>query len=432
MSNTRLAIYLGESYAELELRAIKDKNSAKKTNTSLFKKAFFLPQTSLKAMLAQVKQSLPENSSIDQVFVVTKYLDRLKSFRLGGSVVQVLNENYENNYVFQNSSCLSLAASALIIPLTRRFDKNDLQKELDRIRKVNPEAKKVVLSLNDFSQAQITTVEDFFKANEFTVFINKYPNSTDKLRRCLINAGAEGTKEEILSEIKEIAPSSQIHIWVNKQFTPVFENIDLFFSADNFLNHALTLNQKDILIHTDLERWIIMKNEYQQTWHSPWGDVEYPHIVTHPIGIHPFSEVLINGSGHLSFSTVPVAIEPGPMLAGRSVKPLIVDAFFDVISQDKTMTQMFTQLVQSNISQKITSQFKVLEKGQAHYDEPLNLDIIQDFIINKLGYDILLFKLKEEELEWTGHLNILFERLNGTPQNFSWTEEIFQRLNDHV
>jgi len=428
MSNTILAIYLGESYAELELRAINNTNTANKTNSSLFKKSFFLPQTSIKAMLSQVKQSLPVDSSIQNVYVVTKYLDRLKSFRLGGSVVQVLNENHENNYVFQNSSCLSLAASALIIPLNTHFNLDLLKLEFDRIRKVNAEAKKVVISLNGFSDEQIQTVANFFKTHDFNVFINKYPNSTDKLRRCLINAGSEGTKEEILSEIKDLAPDAQINVWVNQQFTNQFENVDLFFSADNFLNHALTLNKKDILIHTDLERWIIMKNEYQQVWHSPWGDIEYPHIVTHPIGLHPFSEVLINGSGHLSFSTTPVAIEPGPMLAGRSVKPLIVDAFYEVIGKDKTMTQMFTQLLNGNIGSKIASQFKVLEKGQAHYDEPLTLDIIQDFIINKLGYDILLFKLKEDKLEWTGHLNILFEKLSGKSEGFSWTEEIFKRL----
>jgi len=424
MSDTLLAIYLGESYAELELRA-KDSTSTKEP---LFKKSFFLPQTSLKAILQQqIKPLIETGVNITSVYVVTKYLDRLKSFRLGGSVVQVLNHDQENNYVFQNSSKLSLAASSLIISIKDHFEASHLSSELERIKKINPEAKKVVISLKNMPIEKLQSIETFFKENMFTVFVNQFPDSMESLRRTLINAGAEGTKEEIVTEIKELAPNAEILFWVNSEFKKTFENIDLFFSADSFLNHTLLLNKKNILIHTDLERWIILKNKYCDVWNSPWGDIHYSHLQTHQLGIHPFSEVFINGSGHLSFSQQPAAIEPGPMLAGRSVKPLVVDAFYQVIAKNKNLNQMFSQLTQTPLCSKIDSQFKVLEKGQIHYEDPLTIDIVQDFIINKLGYDILLFKLKEESFEWTGHLNILFEKLNGHLTEFTWTDEIFKR-----
>lgn len=424
-SNASLAIYLGESYAEIEARSVSDK--------VLLKKTFFLPQTSLKAILNQHVKPLAADHTIASVYIVTKYLDRLKSFRLGGSVIQVLNENQENNYTFEDSTALSLAAAALIIPLNNNFSIEHLQVEIERVKKVNPEANKVALSLSQFSDEQITSIENFFLEQGFSVFTNPEPENLNCLRRTLINAGSEGTKEEIVSELKECLTTEdgtepEIYFWVNDHFQQDFENIDLYFSADQFLHNLFSKNKKDVLIHTDLERWIVMKNKTSQVWKSPWGKVDYEHIESESIGIHPFSEVKIHSSGHLVFSKVPAAIEPGPMLAGRSVKALVVDAFYKTISKDSNLIQLFPKLSESNLCSKIESQFKVLEKGQAHYEEPFDLKIIQDFVVNKLGYDILLHKVKEEKLEWTGHLNILFKKLDNAVSPFSWTSEIFKKI----
>lgn len=419
ISQASLAIYLGESYAEIEARA---------GSTVLLKKTFFLPQTSLKAILNQHVKPVAAEHNISSVYIVTKYLDRLKSFRLGGSVIQVLNEHQENNYTFEDSTCLSLAAATLIIPLNKTFTIDHLKTELDRVKKINAEANKVVISLSQFSEEQLTSIESFFLENKFSVFKNPQPDSLNSLRRTLINAGSEGTKEEIVSEIKACLGEPEIHFWVKNQFQKDFENIDLYFSADQFLHHSFKTNKKDLLIHTDLERWIVMKDKTSPVWKSPWGNVNYDHIESEAIGIHPFSEVKIHSSGHLVFSKVPAAIEPGPMLAGRSVKTLVVDAFYKTISKEENLVQLFPKLAENTLCSKIESQFKVLEKGQAHYEEPFDLKIIQDFVVNKLGYDILLHKVKEEKLEWTGHLNILFKKLDNAVSPFSWTAEIFKRI----
>lgn len=428
ISHASLAIYLGESYAEIEARGVSD--------SVLLKKTFFLPQTSLKAILNQHVKPIAAEHSFSNVYIVTKYLDRLKSFRLGGSVIQVLNENQENNYTFEDSTSLSLAAAALIIPLGKNFSIDQLKTEMDRVKKVNPEANKVVISLSQFTADQISSIEKFFSEQSFSVFINPEPESLNALRKTLINAGSEGTKEEIVSEIKECLTAANptesvepvIHFWVKDKFQKNFENIDLYFSADQFLHNLFKKNKKDLLIHTDLERWIVMKNKTSPVWKSPWGKVDYEHIESESIGIHPFSEVKIHSSGHLVFSKIPAAIEPGPMLAGRSVKALVVDAFYKTISKDDNLIQLFPKLSENTLCSKIESQFKVLEKGQAHYEEPFDLKIIQDFVVNKLGYDILLHKVKEEKLEWTGHLNILFKKLDNAVSSFSWTSEIFKKI----
>ncbi|AZZ35978.1 hypothetical protein CIK05_03945 [Bdellovibrio sp. qaytius] len=423
ISQASLAIYLGESYAEIEARS---------GSTVLLKKTFFLPQTSLKSILNQHIKPLTTEHTFSSVYVVTKYLDRLKSFRLGGSVIQVLNENQENNYTFEDSTCLSLAAAALIIPLNKTFTIDHLKTELERVKKTNAEANKVVISLSQFTDEQLASIENFFIEQKFSVFKNPEPENLNSLRRTLINAGSEGTKEEIVSEITACLSrddkAPEIHFWVKNKFQKAFENIDLYFSADQFLHTLFFNNKKDLLIHTDLERWIVMKNKTVPVWKSPWGNVNYEHIESESIGIHPFSEVKIHSSGHLVFSKVPAAIEPGPMLAGRSVKTLVVDAFYKTISKDDNLVQLFPKLAENTLCTKIESQFKVLEKGQAHYEEPFDLKIIQDFVVNKLGYDILLHKVKEDRLAWTGHLNILFKKLDNAVSPFSWTAEIFKRI----
>ncbi len=424
MSNASLAIYLGESYAEIEIRIGRQ---------SIVHKQFFLPQISLKNIISQcVKTSLPEGCTITQCFLVTKYFDRLKTFRLGGSVIQLLDDKNENNYTFEDSSKLSLAATSLIISLPQNFNFQQheifLTEEIQRLKKINAETKKIVISLKSIDPKQLSQIIHFFEGHDFKVFNNPAPHDMNSLRRTLINAGSEGTKDEIISEIKEVFPEAQIKFWVKDEFTDQFENIDLFFSADQFLLHKLNTEKKDIIIHTDIERWIVLKKEKISTWDSPWGKINYDHNITQNIGLHPFAEIIINESGQLSFSSTPAAIEPGPILAGRSVKTLILDAFYSEIANDPSLSQLFPQTLTTQIANKISSQFKVLEKGQVHYDEPLGLPIIQDFIINKLGYDILLHKTKIETIIWTGHLNKLFQKLNNNLIEFSWTNEIFKKV----
>lgn len=425
MSNASLALYLGESYAEIEVRS---------NGVSLFNKNYFLPQTSLKNIFSAAKNSLADkNLTLDKVYLVTKYFDRLKSFRLGGSVVQVLNPHHENNYLVENTSKLSLAAASLIISLPKKFEPEFLAAELQRIKKINPDVKKVVLSLEGWEKNGLDQVAHFFQENNFKVFINKNPENLASLRKTLINAGAQGTRDEIVEEVTVAFPEAEINFWTKENFNKDCENIDLFFSADFFLYDLMKKKKKDILIHTDLERWFLLKNETETFWQSPWGEIAYEHIKIQNLGLHPLSEIVINEAGHLDFSATPAAIEPGPMVAGRSVKTLIVDAFFEVFSKDKKLAELFPHLNLSEaVAQKIISQFKVLEKGQIHYDEPFNLEIIQDFIINKLGYDILLFKLKEETFDWTGHFNLIFKKLNKDLKTFSWTDEIFKKVVQNV
>ncbi len=85
-----VALYIGESYASIGLFDTSEKNSQK----ILFQKSIFLPQISLKNLLSQTKthiiEHFPEINDSLPVYVVTKYFDRLKQFRLGGSISHII------------------------------------------------------------------------------------------------------------------------------------------------------------------------------------------------------------------------------------------------------------------------------------------------------------------------------------------------------
>src|SRR4051794_23651625 len=117
MPKPAIALYLGETYASLGIFE-REQNSQ---SAITFEKSVFLPQVSLKNLLSQAKikwnEIYGEDAGPIQVYIVTKYFDRLKQFRLGGSISQIIAKGFENSYSLKDSKLLSLAASQLIIAL---------------------------------------------------------------------------------------------------------------------------------------------------------------------------------------------------------------------------------------------------------------------------------------------------------------------------
>ena len=56
--------------------------------------------------------------------------------------------------------------------------------------------------------------------------------------------------------------------------------------------------------------------------------------------------------------------EPGPVIAGRSVKTLILDAFSEELKNHKLIAGLFPQLSSDLIQQKVNTQFQILQKAQ--------------------------------------------------------------------
>lgn len=431
MLKPAIALYLGETYASVGLFD----QSGEKNQPALFEKSVFLPQISFKNLLNQAANHLktvaPENETPVQVFIVTKYFDRLKQFRLGGSISQVILKGFENSYTLQDSKTLSLAAAQLIISLeSGRYDEEFLTQEFDRIKKINPDLNKVVISLPEES----TTTEDrekleeFFRSREIKVFHNPQAHNQNELRKTLLNAGSQGTKEEINESVTEaFGPTAEIHYFCHNGFQKNFENIELFHSAHNFFAHSLKHKKITASAYFDIECFMSLTQNLLTTWQSPWGPIPVPHYRHHTLGTHPFSELRLNHLSMLSYDPNQFQLEPGPVLAGRAIKPLVLDLFYQELSANEFCCDIFAQLSTPALRAKIQNLFTALEKGQKSSLLYTSIEDLKQSLIENVQQQIdLVSEVKTETV--TGPLASLFKNLNRKStqkeKRFSWPREI--------
>ncbi|OFZ33385.1 MAG: hypothetical protein A3D17_13850 [Bdellovibrionales bacterium RIFCSPHIGHO2_02_FULL_40_15] len=430
MTHTAIALYLGESYATTCAFDLLNPKSSVKDSQPAFEKSVYLPQTSLKSLMAQAAAALPD-TPVKSVFVVTRYMDRLKSFRLGGSVIQVVPEGFENSYSLTNTQQQSLAAPALILPIQPSATEESLAADLARLKKVNSEINKVVFQLPEtlFTQKQIHTIKSFFEKENFKLFSIPNPFDFESVRKTLLNAGSEGTKEEILSDIKDaFGPETKIHFWIGDQFSETFENIDLYFSSQCFIKNYLKRSKLEQAYYFDLENWNSIALEDENQWQSPWGTINYPHPKCEEFTMSPYCELTVNSIGQLIISKAPPQFEPGPIVAGRSVKTLILDALSEELKDNKLIASLFPQLATESIQQKVNNQFQILQKAQTLDDIRLSkLDIKNWLRFSVTTWILQSFQSRPTQI--IGDLGSFFSKdLKKTPKlsasNFSWTHEI--------
>lgn len=435
MSEPSIALYIGESYASLAVFDLQNPQKPK----NLFEKLVFLPQISLKTLLQQTKQALPDlfaDSEIKNIFVVTRYFDRLKNFRLGGSVAQVVLEGFENSYATTNTKALSLAASQLMISIPRNkvatLDIAYLELELERLRKINPETNKIVIQLPEeqFSSSQKELVITFFENNGFKVFDCINPYNLGQIRRTLLNAGSEGTKEEILTDLRELgSENTNISFWIKNNFQSEFENVDLYKSADDFIAYQAQIQKFNEVAYFDHETFRVISAQFEPIWNSPWGKIPLEHSSFKELSPHPFAEVRLN---HLSLleaaPTHTVQYEPGPVLAGRGVKPLVLDFFHAALSNNRFMQSLFPQMNSDSQKTKLNNHFSVLEKGQLENSFTHTKEELLKLTLENLLNDLTLIA-KNKSILLTGPLqelipNNIQTRNHLRVKSFSWPEQI--------
>lgn len=434
MFKPAIALYLGESYATIGLFD----TSQKKQTAALFEKSIFLPQISLKNLLNQTKLKIQEhfknfsenhfeNSDHEiPVYVVTKYLDRLKQFRLGGSISQVVLKGFENSYTLSDSKVLSLAASQLIISLENtEFEVSHLELELTRVKKINPDLNKVVISIPESgaSAAQIELLNKFFTDNGLKIFNCTAAHNQNYLRKTLLNAGSEGTKEEIVSDLKEaFGENAKINFFCKDGFQSNYENCELFTSTTNFLAHYIQSSKYSHGTYFDIECLKFIDSSKKNTWQSPWGAIPIEHYHHIDLFLHPYSEVKLNHLSILQIEKGVQQLEPGPVVAGRAIKPLVLDLFYSELLNNDLAQSLFSQLLQENLNLKIKNLFSVLEKGQKNPLLTTRISDLKKNIHTTLLNEVAHHSGAENTLIF-GPLSEVF--LPGRSQNnFSWTKEI--------
>ncbi len=421
-----IALYLGESYASLGAFDLSEKE--------IFEKSVFLPQVSFKNLLTQTKLKILEHLGVEdfsehpiRFFIVTKYLDRLRHFRLGGSVTQVVQSGFENSYALANTKSLSLAAASLVISvnpetLTEEF----LVSELARIKKINSDSNKVVIQLSEskFTTARRELVQSFFTAAEFNIFTCKNPERLGEVRKTLLNAGTEGTKEEVVSEIKEIfGDNCEASFWIGDKFTQSFENHELFGSSSSFLASLAAAEQSEAVAYFDHECFRLIQAHVCSSWKSPWGKIPTPHFEAKELHPHPFAEVRLDHMSMLGISKQQTQHEPGPVCAGRGIKPLVLDLFSEEVGQLPVMKSLFVNFSSDAQKQKLENHLSVIEKGQAENSLKTTRTEIKEQIIEGIKNELSGIS-KNQKLKVTGPLAPIFGFKNA---KFDWPKEIIKK-----
>ncbi|MEQ1722094.1 MAG: hypothetical protein ABL930_02895 [Pseudobdellovibrio sp.] len=428
-STPAIALYLGESYATIGFFDIPKKNS----RALLFEKSIFLPQVSLKNLLTQVKvkylEYFPEQSEAN-IYVVTKYLDRLKQFRLGGSISQVILKGFENSYTLNDSKCLSLAATQLIISLDKnQFDEAQLTLELERIKKINPDLNKVVISVPEehITSAELELLHNFFTTAGLKIFTCTTAHDQSQLRKTLLNAGSEGTKEEIVSELKEaFGENSTVSFYAKNGFQTQFENCELFNSTNNFLAQFIKNNKIEHGAYFDVESLKFIQQQKGQSWQSPWGAIPIEHSNYFDLFVHPFSEVKLNHLSILQVENGPLQLEPGPVIAGRAIKPLMLDLFYQELAENELCKNLFSQINQENLKQKISNLFSVLEKGQKNPALGTKINDLKTNIIDSLYNEILFYNETDTPVVFGPLADVFVIKKEAKRLEFSWPKEILK------
>lgn len=433
MAKPAIALYLGESYATIGLFDI----SSKKKPKLLFEKAIFLPQVSLKNLLNLTKLKIQEYFEVEPpftelslpVYVVTKYFNRLKQFRLGGSISQVVIKGFENSYTLSNSKALSLAASQLIISLDENeITESFLTQELLRIKKINPDLNKIVISVPEgrLSHTQITQLLDFFTNAGLKVFNCTSVENQNILRKTLLNAGSEGTKEEIISELKDaFGETSLTHFFCTNEFKSKFENCELFKSSDNFLACYLKSKNYNKGAYLDIDSLKFIDLTLNTQWESPWGTIPIEHYNCIDLSLHTYSEITLSHLSVLQVENNQHQLEPGPVLAGRAIKPLVIDLFYKELLTNELAKSIFTQLTQENLNQKIQNLFSVLEKAQKNPLLAISIENIKKNILETIQNEILFYSNSERTLVFGSLSEIVLPKQNQFfEKNYSWTQAI--------
>ncbi len=428
MSNPAIALYLGESYATIGLF-----DTSKKKLAPLYEKAIFLPQVSLKNLLNQTKikfeELFPANDKPVPVYIVTKYFDRLKQFRLGGSISQIIMKGFENSYTLTDSKSLSLAAAQLIISLEETdINETFLSQELERIKKINPDLSKVVISVPEESitAAQMDFLLDFFSKAGLKIFHCSSAHIQSQLRKTLLNAGSEGTKEEIVTDLKEaFGENTEVGFFCSNGFQSQFENCELFTSANNFLAHYIKSKNHTQGAFFDIETLKFINTETVREWQSPWGSIPIEHYKFSDLSIHPFSEIKLNHLSLLQIENNPQQLEPGPVVAGRAIKPLVIDLFHAELLENELAKNLFTQLPLDTLRTKIANLFSVLEKGQKNPALFIPVSEVKKNALEALQNEVTTLSNSEKTLVF-GPLADVFmnDKKSVKGEVFSWTREI--------
>ncbi|MBC7421347.1 MAG: hypothetical protein H7328_11515 [Bdellovibrio sp.] len=124
--------------------------------------------------------------------------------------------------------------------------------------------------------------------------------------------------------------------------------------------------------------------------------------------------------------------EPGPVLASRGMKPLVIDAFQSDLAENNYMQILFPKMNSDLQKKKIDNHFSVLEKGQLKSLLSTSKTEMKNFILEGLATEIKQIS-QNKSVALLGPLQHLVPLVGKSDSfaradEFSWTKEIMKRV----
>ena len=373
-----LGIYLGESFAEYTM--------AGKS------RRVYLPKEPLKKSLPLFLKSLDLHLNEGEklrVRVSYGFLERIISFKLGGTLAVLVTDGFEKWADLRESAPWqnSMSNPDLVFPVRERIsatgevvenlELSSLEAIADKLAQMSVKRVAIQFLHSDVNPTHLKLAESFFQSRNYEIFSTS--SSDDEVadwRRALLDAGLSGTFEELTRELTEAITSTALEVELE------------FHSSQGFSYSASDSQSKSRRVETMLSHYElaakflrskvaeqgfyfgiegfceINAKQIEKSWNSPWGRISAQHPFYKAMPIQPTSVLEVDGFGDLSFRNQGAGFEPGPICLGRGQSVQWLDLFAEDIQQ--LGIPGISELILETRSAKLNGTLMSLRKATNH------------------------------------------------------------------
>lgn len=396
-----LGLFIGESFAELSLV---DSQSKEKLDFQ----RWYLPRANLKSYLTKY---INEKSitALDQVFVAHRFLEKLFSYRLGGSVAQVITNGFEKALQLEDGSTSdsliwpqkppAISSQELVFTVHEKVNADGkIEKAIDpeTLEAISAklklmEVKRVCLHFrhSSLNTENLFKAKSFFEQAGFDVFIPPQVEASDEFkawRKNLIEAAITGTFLEIQEDLRNalgaVVPAEKIYFlgaklnWFQNEKD---ERLGSLLALENLwlklFPEILKSQEKMDIFHFGLENFSLIQNE-NKNWQLPWGPLPMNSPKRKDFEIQPTQSLKVSDTNELIFDKKELSFEPGPISMGRGIIPCV----YDILFFSESLATELQEKLKRSLQALLKSTHKTVTTPQAF--KTLKKDILDRLAIN--------------------------------------------------
>lgn len=331
-----LGVSVGESFAEYTL--LSDLKPVAQKRAYLARETI---KQSLQQFLAENAEQAPA-----QAFISLRLPKKLLDFQLAGSVAHITTEGFTHWLNISSVGTRDLTDNELLFSVRERIlsdgsietplSLEDLEAISEKMLAAN--CKKACLHFlhSAVNPQHVEQAQAFLLSKNIESFIPEKSDTPNEVTRWNKNALSatvssifEERTKEVLSALENTFAKNQIHFLdsagqLSNEENP--QNVGRMFASFTAMGLSLGGTEKADILYLGLENFLLISGtEWKQTWESPWGPVETPHLKTKELGLQPTSGIAFNTFGRFDFTSSQEGWEPGPMFMGRGQKLCLLD-----------------------------------------------------------------------------------------------------------